>query len=293
MSISGKRTPEYKVIKRLFTKLKVAVQGDLIDISDRLFSCGMISADKCTEFKDSERAFPHVRASNLVSTILSKIEMDSRYFEKFISVLNESGDYYRDILEEINSHHKEDQQPMFAQSTVSGADHLFDSEQSDSETSALIKPSGALDIQSELEQINLFLRQSELRQVSRQRRQSSGVGYRNTLCILGCIAIAVGFIWLYFTVGSCKLPYIIYFLIGITIIFSLLMGCMYILSRVCESDWEEDDIVELCPAFCCCCCLPTTVLVFVIVIGLVTLWHYLYNYLCKWSDDYELKKFLF
>ena len=275
MSISGTRTPEYKVIKRLFTKLKVAVQGDLINISDRLFSYGIISADKCTEFKDFERAFPHVRASNLVSTVLSKIEMDSKNFEKFTSVLNESGDYYQDILEEINSYHKEDQQPILALSTDSQGDDWFDSDKSDNETSALI------DVQSEFE--NLLLRQSELRQVSRQKQQSSRVGHCNTLqlCILGCIAIALGFIWLYFTVGSCKLLYIIYFLIGIIIIFSLLMGCMYILSRVCESDWEEDDIVELCSVLCCCYCLPTTGLVFIIVIGLVTLWHTLYNHLCK------------
>ena len=115
----------------------------------------MITADSREVLTDSVWTSANIRASNLVSIILNKIELDSRYFEKFIDVLTDGGERYRDVLGEINSYRNEDHclsndsmsQAQSSESTVS-EDRPFDLSvrQSDlgSETSTLIRLNRAL-----------------------------------------------------------------------------------------------------------------------------------------------------
>lgn len=251
MSFSGTRTPEYKVVKRLFIKLKIAVQGDLINISDRLFSCDMISADKCTEFKD-EMALQHVRGSNLVSAVLSKIEMDSRNYDKFICVLNQSGDYYRDIIEEMNSYTREDQH-----SSLQSVDPFFDSRRSDSETNALVRPSRIPYMQFE----DIDNKQVSLKTHRSSRRSGRCLNLASP--VVCSSAFILGFLWLYI-MDCCQLLYFVYPMLFVLTLCTSAAFCV-IIALIANCSDQKDEVFL--------CCAMTSTVIGDVIISLVILWY--------------------
>ena len=136
MNFSGIDTPEYKIVLRLAPELRTAVQDDLCEISDLLLSRGMITEERHEEFTDSRSAISHVRASSMIRTILNKIKADSSNFDTFVGVLEVKEWYYESVLNKLKTHREE--LGVTTQSTLSQSP-AFDLEQSDSETSNLLR----------------------------------------------------------------------------------------------------------------------------------------------------------
>ena len=135
MSFSGINTPEYKCVQRLVPELTSAVQNDLVEISNQLLKHGVITTGNHNEFTDPRLASSHVRASSLIRTVLNRIEIDTSYFEKFVQVLEENELYYKPVLDKLRVDLVvTDEQPTATQ------DPFSDSEPSDNESSALLRP---------------------------------------------------------------------------------------------------------------------------------------------------------
>ena len=75
----GEDTPQYKTIQRLMPELTIAVQDSLCDLSNRLLSRGLITTENHEVFTNDRGAATHVRASNLIRTVLNKIKLDARH----------------------------------------------------------------------------------------------------------------------------------------------------------------------------------------------------------------------
>ena len=101
MSFSGIKTREYKLVQRLVPELTSAVQDDLVEISNQLLKHGMITEESHQEFTSERLAAPHAKASNMIRTVLSRIKVDSRYFETFVKVLEEKELYYEAVLDKL------------------------------------------------------------------------------------------------------------------------------------------------------------------------------------------------
>ena len=136
MAFSGTTTPEYKAVQRLTAELVIAVQSDLCEVSNHLLSRGMITESSHGEFTDLRLASAHVRASNLIRTILNKIKMDSRNFDTLVKVLGENELYYKSVLDKLESYRERENLTRSALSTDRESQnlaHSLDLEQSDNE----------------------------------------------------------------------------------------------------------------------------------------------------------------
>ena len=111
-------TQEYQALIRLVTELRTAVQRDLIALSGRLLSRGLISTDNDNFLRDELRT-KESRAAELVSIVLDKVKLNPKpNFAIFFNILKESGDHYNDLIKLIESEMPSSKQPMNSQSTL-------------------------------------------------------------------------------------------------------------------------------------------------------------------------------
>ena len=129
----GEDTPQYKIIQRLMPELTIAVQDNLCDLSNRLLSHGLITTENHEVFMNDRGVSTHVRASNLIRTVLNKIKLDVRHYSTFVSVLEENECLYESVLQKLRPRDEGiviiDQLPL---------PPTADREQSDSETSPFL-----------------------------------------------------------------------------------------------------------------------------------------------------------
>ena len=108
ISSSGCGSPEYKRIQQLTRELSNAIQYDLQDITDHLWSCdNMITEQNYQYF--TKKCIPECeRAGKLVQVVLNRIKLDSRYYCRFIQVLEKNKEYYSSILQKIHEYSHDD-----------------------------------------------------------------------------------------------------------------------------------------------------------------------------------------
>ena len=94
-------TSEYQTIKRCTPQLITAVQDNLTMLGGHLLSKGLITADKFCQLRNKNN--PKLdRAADLVSLVLSKVELNSGSYCTFIECLEENRENNRQILEILN-----------------------------------------------------------------------------------------------------------------------------------------------------------------------------------------------
>lgn len=93
--------PEYNTLVQCSQKLRVAIQGDLINLSGHLLAAGLISPDTSSEMRNGS-APASERAAKLVALIINKVQLNPRSYSTFIDVLSQESHYYSDILRILN-----------------------------------------------------------------------------------------------------------------------------------------------------------------------------------------------
>ena len=90
-------TVEYQTIISCTTKLRAAVCNDLVRLSGCLLEKGLISQENESKLRNEfvEKAG---RAAHLVDLIQQKVNLDSRNYVQFTSILEEDKHHYSDIL---------------------------------------------------------------------------------------------------------------------------------------------------------------------------------------------------
>ena len=165
---SGDETPQYKLVQQLAPELRVAVQHDLCAVSELLLKHGMITEESHEEFTDSRVAVSHVRASSLIRTVLSRIKVDTRYFETFVKVLEEKELYYEAVLEKLRVDLVVDEQPIAPQN------FSHNLEESDDEASVLLQ---------------VRIEDGPRTNLPQHRRSASGSEVCCVACVLCCFLI--------------------------------------------------------------------------------------------------------
>ena len=84
----GKRSEAYKLVKKHLTSIVGLVQHDLSRLAIELFSKGLVSDIELGNAMNGNQS-RYDRASYVMISILSKIENDSSYYSKFVSVLKD------------------------------------------------------------------------------------------------------------------------------------------------------------------------------------------------------------
>ena len=101
-------THEYKTLKKYTSEVTRAVQSDLTTLSGQLFSKNLISEENASRLRN-ERQSQYSRAAELVSLVLSKVELNPGNYKVFISVLNDSGSHFNDLIKLLE--HDQNQVP--------------------------------------------------------------------------------------------------------------------------------------------------------------------------------------
>ena len=96
-------SPEYRVLQKLAPQVRKAIQYDLPDLSLHLMSCGMITEDDHEDFTN-EMTSTHLRASNLLKVVQSRVSQNPLNYATFVSVLEGKGprNYYQSILSQLS-----------------------------------------------------------------------------------------------------------------------------------------------------------------------------------------------
>ena len=84
---------EYKTLIQCTQKLRTAIQGDLINISDQLLAAGLITPDTSSELRN--KLLPESeRATKLVALIISKVQLNPShnplYYNAILQILKET-----------------------------------------------------------------------------------------------------------------------------------------------------------------------------------------------------------
>ena len=86
-SEKGKNSVEYKVFKKLFRSITRLIQHDLPVLADELFSRDFISEFERGNAINNQPVY--TRASDMIMSILTKIENDISFYSKFVSALKD------------------------------------------------------------------------------------------------------------------------------------------------------------------------------------------------------------
>ena len=101
----GSNTPEYYTLIGCTSELTNAVKPHLESLSDELLANGFISSDNqenlCNHFIDKT-----TRASQLISVVRTRVQLNERNFYRFIGILLKTARHYRDILEILDRKYK-------------------------------------------------------------------------------------------------------------------------------------------------------------------------------------------
>ena len=92
---------EYKTLVQCTQKLRTAIQGDLVNLSDQLLAAGLISADSSSVLRN-RLLTESERAAKLVALIINRVQLNPRSYNTFIDVLSHESHHYSDILRILN-----------------------------------------------------------------------------------------------------------------------------------------------------------------------------------------------
>ncbi len=102
LSGSGRASPEYKATQGMFEKLVDHCKICLLVLFNKLFTISLLTKPECGELKAMlDRQSEYQTSSRFVDRMLWKIESDSSYFNKFVSVLKASE--LTDVAEDLES----------------------------------------------------------------------------------------------------------------------------------------------------------------------------------------------
>ena len=101
----GKNTPEYRTLIRCGPDLSNAVKLDICNLSEDLLSKGLITAANRDSLTNTMIGVGH-RASELVSMVRTRVELDAMNFHHFIDTLMMRVDDHRDILRILDEGYK-------------------------------------------------------------------------------------------------------------------------------------------------------------------------------------------
>ncbi len=100
--LSGRASPEYKATQGMFEKLVDHCKICLLVLFNKLFTISLLTKPECGELKAMlDRQSEYQTSSRFVDRMLWKIESDSSYFNKFVSVLKASE--LTDVAEDLKS----------------------------------------------------------------------------------------------------------------------------------------------------------------------------------------------
>ena len=101
----GKNTPEYRTLIRCGPELSNAVKLDISTLSGELLSKGLITSENRDNLTNPMISVGH-RASELVSMVRTRVELDARNFHHFIDTLLMRVNDHRDILRILDEGYK-------------------------------------------------------------------------------------------------------------------------------------------------------------------------------------------
>lgn len=101
----GTNTPEYRAMIQSTSDLTSAVKDDIGPLSNELLSQGLIATDNqaaaINQMIDASQ-----RASQLVSLVRTRVQLNPGNFHKFVRILLKRGSVHRDILEILDHKYK-------------------------------------------------------------------------------------------------------------------------------------------------------------------------------------------
>lgn len=120
----GANTPEYRTFIACTSKLTSALKAHLIALSGDLLSGGFISQENY-ERLNMESWEPGRRASELVSIVRTRIDLNQQNFQKFIDILLKKPSLHRDILTILDDTYKSNGKSLTHKSTPECASVLY------------------------------------------------------------------------------------------------------------------------------------------------------------------------
>ena len=92
-SQKGNNSEEYKVVKKLFSSIISRIEHDLPRLANELFSRDLISKfehGNAMNKNQNKNQNAYCRASDMIMSILTKIENDISFYSNFVSALRDS-----------------------------------------------------------------------------------------------------------------------------------------------------------------------------------------------------------
>ena len=95
-------TPEYRTLISLTAELRLAVQSNLVPLSDSLKAEYLISPENASHLRNPMHPEAD-RAATLVDIIQNKVKQNSQHYHTFVRILESQGrNYYNDILSRLS-----------------------------------------------------------------------------------------------------------------------------------------------------------------------------------------------
>lgn len=100
---AGKNSPEYETLRKANAVLSIAIVSciDTTNLCDKLVSAGLINDDQKRSVTNTQ-VTANTRTSNLLSMILTKVELDSKHFGEFVEVLQTDLSSFGDVLQVLD-----------------------------------------------------------------------------------------------------------------------------------------------------------------------------------------------
>ena len=101
----GQNTPEHRTLITCTAHLSKAVRADIHTLSGELLGDGLITSEN-RDWLNNDAVNLSRRASELVSMVATKVELDASNFHLFIKTLMKRVKAHREILEMLDSEYK-------------------------------------------------------------------------------------------------------------------------------------------------------------------------------------------
>ena len=101
--MSGDNTAEYQTTLRCGARIKLAVQSNLVSISDSMVANGLITPDNGQDLRNRHHSEAD-RASRFLKLLQSKVKDDAGSYRVFVNkILGENRFFYHGIIDYLNS----------------------------------------------------------------------------------------------------------------------------------------------------------------------------------------------
>ncbi len=91
---------EYNTLRSYVPEVTTAVKANLTSLSGRLLSRNLISSESDAKLRNESKS-EEVRAADLVSLVLDKVELNKENYRIFIDILRTSGAHFSDLLSKL------------------------------------------------------------------------------------------------------------------------------------------------------------------------------------------------